>query len=226
MILCGQSNRVWHYWAGKHPGSVGLLVGPSYLSKVPLDPWMPFALDNDAFKAWRSGEPWNEQAWRDMLSAIRLRRLSPLWAVVPDVVCDREQTIANWRTFSHAVKSLGWPCAFAVQNGMTAADVPEDAGVVFVGGSDGWKFPSLPMWCSSFPRVHCARVTSQEMIERCEELGCESIDGTGWFRAPDRPDHLPMLQRFIEGHRAKHQQMEFKNHGNNDVFTLPSTAIL
>lgn len=40
-----------------------------------------------------------------------------------------------------------------------------------------------------------------EMFEACEQLGCESIDGTGWFKDPSRQDKLPAVQRFIEGHR-------------------------
>lgn len=200
MLLCGQSNRVWHYWAGRYPGSVGLLVGPSYLKKVPIDPWMPFALDNDAFMAWKDGTEWDLEAWRGMLREIKMRGITPLWATVPDVVADRKATLKKWYAHFEEVKRLGWPAAFCVQDGMTPNDVPESADVIFVGGTDGWKFPNLPLW-SEFPRVHCARVASQEMIEACEREGCESVDSTAWFRAADRPDHLPMLKRFIEGHR-------------------------
>ena len=207
MLLCGQSNRIWHYWAGRYPGSVGLLTGPSYFAKVPLDPWMPFALDNDAFTAWRDNKPWNLDAWLAMLGKVRMRGLRPMWVAVPDTVGNKEETLAKWELHGCEVFHLGWPRAFCVQDGMTPKDVPDDADVVFVGGTDGWKFPNLPMWTDNFPRVHCARVTSQKMIEACEGLGCESVDGTGWFRAADRPDHVPMLKRFIEGHRNNHPQL-------------------
>lgn len=203
MLICGQVNRVWHYWAGKYPGSVGVLISPSYGQRVPVDRWMPFVLDNDAFKAWRDGTEWNIQEWRKMISWIRMTGQKPLWAAVPDVVTNREATMANWIIYHDEIKCLGWPAAFCVQDGMTPDDVPEDADVVFVGGSDGWKFPNLKMWTSNFPRVHCARVNAPEMIESCERLGCESVDGTGWFRDPSRPDKLPMIERFLEGHRNK-----------------------
>ncbi len=209
MLIMGQSNRIWHYWSGKYPGSVGVLTAPSYGTKVPLDPWMPFVLDNDAFTCWRDSKPWDESAWREMLVRVRLTGLKPLWAAIPDVVANREATIKNWPRYAPVIEDLGWPKAFCVQDGMMPYDVPEDADVIFVGGTDGWKFPNLEMWTANFPRVHCARVTSQEMIEACDRLGCESIDGTGWFRAPDRPDHLPMLKRFIEGHRELNSQMSF-----------------
>lgn len=207
MLIMGQSNRIWHFWSGRYPGSVGVLIGPSYGTKVPLDRWMPFVLDNDAFTAWRDKKAWDVEAWRGMLSMVRMTRLTPLWAAVPDVVANREETLRNWDIYAGEIEALGWTKAFCVQDGMTPDDVPSNADVIFVGGSDGWKFPNLPMWTQHFPRVHCARVNSVEMFEACERLGCESIDGTGWFRDPSRQDKLPAVERFIEGHRNQHHQL-------------------
>lgn len=207
MLIMGQSNRIWHYWSGKHPGSVGVLIGPSYEKKVPIDPWMPFVLDNDAFTAWRDNKHWSVDAWRAMLKRVRLVGVKPLWAAVPDVVANRDLTIANWSIYAHEIISLGWPTAFCVQDGMTPNDVPKNADVVFVGGSDAWKFPNLHLWTQNFPRVHCARVNAIRYIERCEELGCESVDGTGWFRDPSRQDKLPAIQRFVEGFRSNDPQL-------------------
>jgi hypothetical protein len=201
MLIAGQSNRIWHWFAGKYPGSVGVLIGPSYGKKVPIDSWMPFVLDNDAFTCWRDKKPWNVCAWRRMLEWVRMTRHTPLWAAVPDVVADRNSTLRNWAIYASEIKGLGWNAAFCVQDGMTKADVPSDADVIFVGGSDGWKFPNLQMWTDNFQRVHCARVNAVQMIEACDRLGCESVDGTGWFRAADRKDHIPALKLFIEGHR-------------------------
>lgn len=207
MLIMGQSNRIWHYWAGRYPGSVGVLVGPSYGTKVPIDSWMPFALDNDAFTCWRDKKPWDVQAWREMLARVRLTQLQPIWAAVPDVVADREGTLKNWDRYAEEIKRLGWPAALCVQDGMTPDDVPREADVIFVGGSDSWKFPNLHIWTSHFPRVHCARVNAPRMIEACERLGCESVDGTGWFREPSRPDKVPALERFIEGHRNRNLEL-------------------
>lgn len=201
MFLCGQYNRIWHYWAGRYPGSVGVLLSPSYYRRIPLDPWMPFVLDNGAFAAWRDGTDWDVVTWRQMLSAVRLTGLKPLWVAVPDAVADKRATLLKWETFAGEVREIGWPVAFCVQDGMRIQEVPKDADVVFVGGTDGWKFPTLSMWTRSFPRVHCARVNAPEMFEACEREGCESIDGTGWFRDPSRQDKLPAIQRFLEGHR-------------------------
>ena len=201
MLISGVTNRVWHYWAGRYPGSVGVMLSPSYFRKVPIDRWMPFVLDNGAFIAWRDKQPWDAAAWREMIQFVRMTGLTPRWATVPDVVADAAATIERWHQHADEVLRLGWPAAFCVQDGMRPADVPQQASIVFVGGTDRWKFPNLPAWTDSFPRVHCARVNAPEMIEACERLGCESIDGTGWFREPSRKDKVPALERFIEGHR-------------------------
>lgn len=207
MLIMGQSNRIWHYWSGKYPGSVGVLIGPSYGKKVPIDKWMPFVLDNDAFTCWRDKKPWEAEPWEKMLSYVAMRGHKPLWAAVPDVVADREATIRNWPIYVGSVKRRGWDAAFCVQDGMSEEDVPKDADVVFVGGSDGWKFPNLERWTKNFKRVHCARVNSPQMILACERLGCESVDGTGWFRDPSRKDKLPFIESFIEGFRSPQLEM-------------------
>lgn len=201
MLLSGQSNRVWHYLAGKFPGSVGVLLSPSYWKKVPIDPWMPFVLDNGAFIAWRDGVPWDVLAWRDMLAHVKMRGIDPLWVAVPDVVGNKDATIQKWDLYASEVRLKGWRAAFCAQDGMTPSDVPSDAEVIFIGGTDRWKFPNLGRWTRNFPRVHCARVNAPEMFEACEREGCESIDGTGWFMDPSRQDKLPAVRRFIEGHR-------------------------
>ncbi len=203
MLICGNSNAIWYHWSGKYfnQNKVGVLITPSYGKRVSVRSWMPFCLDNGAFTAWRDKKPWDAGEWREMLAWIRMTGLKPLWAAVPDVVADRKATLESWNLYADEIISLGWPAAFCVQDGMTPDDVPAVASVVFVGGSDRWKFPNLEMWTDRFPRVHCARVNAPEMFEACERLGCESIDGTGWFRDPSRDDKIPALERFIEGHR-------------------------
>ena len=205
MLLCGQSNRVWHYLAGRYPGSVGMLISPSYAARVPLDPWMPFVVDNGAFIAWKAGSSWEHDEWLNLLEKLRQQGKFPRWIAVPDVVGNREGTIRAWNEWSEIARTYG-PLAYCVQDGMKPSDVPRDADVVFVGGNDGWKFPNLPMWTENFPRVHCARVNEPAMIERCEELGCESVDGTGWFRDPSRKDKAPAIINFVTGYRKSANQ--------------------
>lgn len=196
MLIMGQSNRIWSYWAGKYPGSVGRLIGPCYGKKVPIDDWMPFVLDNDAYQHFLNKTPFDFDAWRRMMDWVKSTGVDPLWAAVPDVVGNREATLLNWELYSDEIINRGWKAAFVVQDGMTPADIPLEASVVFIGGTDEFKWGTLQMWCDNFPRVHCGRVNPISKIELCEAAGCESVDGTGWFRDPTRPDKLPAIQRY------------------------------
>jgi hypothetical protein len=208
MMLCGQSNPLWHWAAGAHPGKVGLLLGPSYYRKQNIREWMPYALDNDAFTAYVTKAQWNVEAWREMLARIRLNRQKPVWALVPDVVADRLGTLENWERYNSEIKRIGWKAAFAVQDGMTKTDVPSDADVVFVGGTDAFKWQTVEMWASEFKRVHVGRVNEIGKVWLCQRLGVESVDGTGWFRDPSRADKLPALTDWIVGNEPE-QHAEF-----------------
>ena len=206
MILCGQSNPAWHMMAGAYKWNpecfddkrVGLLLGPSYFKKQALRPWMPYALDNDAFTL---REKWSEAEWIRMLEWAMLQREKPMWVLVPDVVADRQATLARWRLYAPTAAARRWPLAFAVQDGMTPKDVPPEAALIFVGGSTEWKWRTVEMWADKFPRVHVGRVNAIEKVWFCEDLGVESIDGTGWFRDPQREDKLPMLLEWMENRR-------------------------
>jgi hypothetical protein len=180
--------------AGKYPNRLGWLISPDGWRKPPT--WMPYALDNGAFGAWEKKRPWDEGKFIDLLERAA-RHQRPLWVVVPDVVTDRAATLAMWDEWSPRVADLlpGVPLAFAVQDGMTAEDVPAEAGVVFVGGSTAWKWRTVRMWTDSFPRVHVARVNSERKLWQCHEAGAESCDGTGWMRGGE--ERIEELERFM-----------------------------
>ena len=209
MILCGQSNAIWHYWAGKYPGKVGYLFGPAHMDRQTPREWMPFACDNDAYIAHTQNKEWDESAWFSMIDKVRLFRIRPLWMLVPDVVANKKKTLENWKIYAPTVKDFYFPAAFCVQDGMTLDDVPSDADVVFVGGSTEWKWRTVEMWSKNFGRVHVGRVNSVWRVEQCEDWGVESVDGSGWFREPSRPDKLPALARWMDGKRnPKTQELQ------------------
>ncbi len=197
--MCGQSNPIWHYWAGGghgvQPGRVGVLVGPSYYRKLKMRDWMPYALDNDAFSAFSKGTPWPEELWREMLRWARCVGHSPRWVLVPDVVADKKATLEKWDRYAPEAEAYGWPLAFAVQDGMTPVDVPGEAEVIFVGGSDDFKYRTLPDWCANFERVHVGRVNEVYRLQTCQRFNVESADGSGWFRDTRRLDELTRWMR-------------------------------
>ena len=173
------------------------------MSKTKLRPWMPFALDNDAFSSWTTGKPWDEDMWMSMLFKVKREGLNPRWILVPDVVADREATLKKWKAYYPAAASYGWPVAMAVQDGMTPDDVPEEADVIFVGGTTDWKWDSLPMWSETGRRIHVGRVNEIHRVELCESLGVESVDGTGWMRGTSDGRQAKDLEAWLERKRAE-----------------------
>ncbi len=188
-----QSGTRVGYLAGRYPGQLGHLFSPGFQR----GPWqfMPYALDNGAFGAWKNKSGWPVQPWLTLMDWAKKSKQDPLWCLVPDVVSDRAATLARWEAYAPMAKEYGWPLAFAVQDGMSAADVPTEAAVVFVGGGDEFKWGTLEMWCREFPRVHVGRVNGYAGLEKCRIAGAESCDGTGWFRGCETQSRG--LERFL-----------------------------
>lgn len=183
------------YLAGKYPGRLGWLISPEGWRKPPS--WMPYALDNGAYGAWANGKQWDAGKFMCLLESVK-SHYQPLWVVVPDVVMNREATMEKWPEWAPKIRAVlpHVPLAFAVQDGMTPGDVPDDADVVFVGGSTEWKWATVPTWTAKFPRVHVARVNSERKLWQCHEVGAESCDGTGWMRGGE--ERIAELERFLQ----------------------------
>lgn len=165
---------------GHHPGRIGHLFSPG----GGRGPWreLPYALDNGAWSAFLNDEEWSEERWLALLRWALLSGIMPLWALVPDVVADRVETLARWAKYAPIVRSFGFRCAFAVQNGMTFDDVPDDDCMLFIGGDDAFKDAAIVPWCARFPgRVHVARVNGWPRLYASWKAGAVSVDGTGWF---------------------------------------------
>ena len=118
--------------------------------------------------------------------------------MVPDVVINREATIERWGEWVPKIRAVlpHTDLAFAVQDGMTPADVPANADVIFIGGSTEWKWKHLRMWTESFARVHVARVNSERMLWMADDAGAISCDGTGWMRGGE--ERLSELAHYLE----------------------------
>jgi len=133
----------------------------------------------------------------NLIQWARGQEYKPLWALVPDVVADREKTIERWDKYEQQCRAElpGIPLAFAVQDGMQVDDVPQSADVVFIGGSTEWKWATASMWCAAFPRVHIGRVNGYLPLMAAAHCGAESCDGTGWFRGDKK--QLQGLEQFL-----------------------------
>lgn len=179
--------------AGQYPGRIGWLLSPGGWRRPHR--WMPYGLDNDRFTAWSKGQEWDEVAYMSMVLKAAKEKRAPQWILVPDVVANREGTLEQWRYWAPKLAPYGWPLAFAVQDGMTQADVPSNADVVFVGGTTEWKWATVWKWCQNNERVHVGRVNGYEGLWSCDDAGAESCDGTGWFRGDQ--EQLAGLERYL-----------------------------
>lgn len=165
----------------KYPGWIGHLFSPG----GQRGPWpeIPYALDNGAWPAYLNGEEWSEAEWMALLRWAVLSGIPPLWALVPDVVGNREATLERWHKYVDVVRGFGFRPAFAVQNKMTFDDVPDDECMLFIGGDDAFKDAAIAPWCARFPgRIHVGRVNFWPRLLACYRAGAVSVDGTGWFR--------------------------------------------
>lgn len=202
LLPANHSSKKFHEIARQYPNRLGWLLGPGSW-KTPRE-GLFYALDNDAFIAWKNGTRFNEAAWLKMLDKIPNQR--PDWALVPDVVANRVATLESWERYFPEVKARGLNPAFALQDGMTQKDVPLDAKVVFVGGTTEWKWRTLPYWCHHFPRVHVGRTNGIRRLWIAQRLGAESCDGTGYFRATFNGLEGRKLQAWL--HHGNDPQLE------------------
>lgn len=202
LLLSNHGGIEFGLMVSKNQGRIGHLYGPG----GQRGPWpeIPYALDNGAWPAHKNKREWSEADWRALLWWSLLSGQKPLWAVVPDVVGDREQTIDRWGQYSAIVIGHGFRPAFAVQDGMTFDDVPSNDCMLFLGGSTEWKEKAIEPWCKAYPeRVHVARVNTWPRLLKCWNSGAASIDGTGWFHDAQRKDLLRFLRETAESANAR-----------------------
>lgn len=141
----------------------------------------PWALDNGAFPAWKSGEPWSAAAFlKSVEQSARLH--PPVFAVLPDRVAEGLASL-DWSLRWRAVlPDLPW--YLAVQDGMTTAAVeralPQVAGI-FLGGSDDFK-ATAPTWSELAhrhgKRFHYARVSTEARLRAAFDCGADSADSS------------------------------------------------
>lgn len=172
----------------------GQFLCPRSRNRITAPRW---AADNAAFSKF------DADAYRRMVALILAIPASvphrrPIFVTVPDVVGDAHRTrhlFAEW--YSMELRGLGLPLAYVLQDGERADFVPWPLIVaVFVGGSTAFKVgaEARALVASAQARgkwVHMGRVNTVRRLMYAQQIGCDSVDGSGFARFPDA-----MLPRF------------------------------
>lgn len=146
----------------------------------PQQPNARFAIDNGAFARF------SREGFESLLEREASRRHLCRFVAVPDVVASARRTL---EVFERWYEQIGqWPLALVAQDGQEDLPIPWDLiKAVFIGGSTEWKMSAhardvikaaqaLGKW------THAGRVNTPARFEYFENLGVDSIDGTGLSR--------------------------------------------
>lgn len=145
--------------------------------KPRLHPWF---YDNGAFEDHKAGRPFDATQFEADLEAVN--SLGAAFLVLPDRVADRNATLALADAWLPRCAEVA-PCYFAVQNGMTASDVPwtETAGI-FLGGTLDWKLQTAAYWRGESQahgkNCHFARCGTRRRVGFAMALRCDSLDSS------------------------------------------------
>lgn len=186
--------------ATKDRSHMGILRTPRQRNSIGIIASMglPWACDNDAFKAW------NEEQFRRMIHSLGLNpgQRGLLWVNAPDVVADAKATQDRFWTWQPILAERGIPIAFAGQNGAEDLDLPwRYFHCLFIGGDDEWKLSKAAEDLAREAKaqnklVHMGRVNSLKRIRHAHEIGCDSFDGTMTSKWPDK--RLPQVLRWTK----------------------------
>lgn len=157
---------------------IGCITQPDQGNVVFPEDWRVIA-DNGCFS-----DKWDDRRWWAWLT--NLPR-SIEWAVCPDVFdpdggpC-HDATLERWHHWSPRMRVAGFTPAFVCQVGATPDNVPDDAEVLFLGGTDDFKLghgaERICMAHAGSRWIHMGRVNSGRRFRLARQMGCDSADGT------------------------------------------------
>ena len=198
---------------------MGLLCNPrngrvGVINKYPTAKW---AGDNDCFNG--NFDPIKFQTWLRKIYSCRERCL---FITAPDVVANAEATIRQFPEWSEKIRSLGYPVAFALQDGVKESDIPWDlCDAVFLGGSTKFKLSQeaiqLLLIAKEYGKWrHVGRINTIKRVTHFWNYA-DSFDGTDFIFHPNESikdtvyimtwrqqqiELMPNLSRNPEGTRA------------------------
>ncbi|CAB4172668.1 hypothetical protein UFOVP938_43 [uncultured Caudovirales phage] len=160
-------------------GDVGQLLTP--LTRYRLrNPELPWAIDNGAFSRFE------EKAFLALLEREKHHQKNCKFVSCPDVVGSARRTLEVFQVWRPKLE--GWNVALVAQDGQEDLPIPWDQiEAIFVGGSTSFKCGTgaeqIIKTAQIFKKwVHVGRVNDPDRFEYFENMGVDSIDGTGLAR--------------------------------------------
>lgn len=141
-----------------------------------------FSVDNGGFSGF------NRAAFESLLDREKAHQKLCRWVACPDVVASARRTLECFEAWADRLMDDGWPLALVAQDGIENLDIPwARISAIFIGGSTEWKMSKhaadvvrAGKICNKW--VHAGRVNTPGRFEYFEQLGADSIDGTGLSR--------------------------------------------
>jgi hypothetical protein len=165
--------------AGELGCEVGQLLTP--LTRYRLrEPERPWAIDNGGYSRF------DEPAFWALLKREEHHRENCIFLTVPDVVGSARRTLEIFDRWKGRLE--GWKLALACQDGQEDLPMPwDEIAAVFVGGSTEFKLSQEAAQIVKAAKIlgkwaHIGRVNDPARFAHFEEMGADSIDGTGLSR--------------------------------------------
>lgn len=171
----------------------------------------PYIVDNGVFQAAMRDEPWDPDAWTDLLDKVVDHPWPPDFVVLPDVYNDAEATLERHREYADEVLSRNLRPAAVIQPGMdvhTQIALADriGAGVAFVGGENRWKRSvGDEIVTEAHDRnmaVHIGNPGVPDGLAWAQGIGADSLD-TASIVASEAYYHLDELEGITRGSRKK-----------------------
>lgn len=192
LLLVSGATKTMQKYKG-HPNLGAFLTPRTGNSQKTLEKFI-WAADNAAFSNF------NEERFIKMLEKIKGSDCK--FVACPDKVCDDVVTLKLFHVWQPIIKKYNLPVALVLQDGMIADGIPYNIlDAIFIGGSTEFKLgeevrkivkkaKEMGKW------IHMGRVNSNKRLRYAYEIGCDSVDGSGYSMFPDKK--IPEALRFLE----------------------------
>ena len=208
MIVLLDTNHPLDTCARELDCAVGQLLTP--LTRFTLrEPGRPWAIDNGAFSRF------NATGFLSLLEREKHHQENCLFVAVPDVVGSARRTLEAFERWKGRLS--GWKLALVCQDGQEDLPIPwEDIAAVFIGGSTAWKCSPQSAACIKAAKAlgkwaHVGRVNHASRFRHFEDLGADSIDGSGLAQYSHMREAI--AKRHYQGELYDMQQLPEGNRG-------------